>query len=376
MSEMRPLGAAGLSTKEEFAADGPIWSRCRELAVPRLTQAVAMALSYVIDDLTEQARQPRDLAHFRQVGEAKDVLRHARDGIVASFQRRYGEFSLAGLPAAAASTAQASGFSLMTDSDYHDTASHDVIAQTLRSSCDRELRLIERRYRGSTPDEKRDSPVNPLDPDLIGQAVLMAIKERDLSLAMRGMLAPMIATHLSISVRTFYQDMLEFLAGGGVLAEAAPTKPPAAQAVAAKAPPPVVAAGPVPALDRDAFKAQLKERLQHTRLPKSVLVFLYDHWEAAYLAVNTPLPPAGLALADPDATLDTLVRTLNPINWRDARAELLPLLPSLLKRLQQGLQAAGVQAETRDAFLVGLARCHAAVMKAAKELEGSAPGTA
>jgi hypothetical protein len=156
--------------------------------------------------------------NFRLLEQAKDALRHNRDGIVSSFQRRFIEFTDPAASTEALARNAESQLSLMSDHDLHDTAANDVVAQTIMTVCDIEIRGLTRRFKELASSEGPKTPVNPIAPDLIGRAVLVALRERDVSLTLRRLLAPMIAAHLADNVRVLYQDILDFFAGKGVFA--------------------------------------------------------------------------------------------------------------------------------------------------------------
>lgn len=570
MSEIQHQKPAGQQPSQAgntaTGATDPMWERCRQIAIPRLTQGLTMALSYVMGDLSDQAKQARDMNHFRLLEQAKDNLRYSRDGIVSSFQRRFTEFTD---PAGANALQDGSKdqLTLMSDPELHDTSSHDVVAQTIMAVCDLELRSMTRRFKELSGS---GSQINPLDPDLIGRTVLVALRERDVSVTLRRLLAPMIAEHLADSTRVLYQDILDLFAGKGVYARdkapqhlapqggmggtgaartdettlqstgtaataAKPTPPARGRALSAallaltrlqrgqiqlatpyapdtaevlhrltdakfisdlgsstllalnmvtalfeailndrriaasikvqlarlqvpmlkvalmdsgffkqqghparklldsladaarnthlmsdraafeealtsladrivaefeedqalfaeaghtirlqldklkqppsqgNAPQQASASTTAPLPDKVEFRQQIKHEAKDDSLPKSVMAFLFDQWETLYRAVYTQPLQADPAMAEPSKVLSSLIRTLEPSNWHGDRAGMLGLLPAVLKRIKQGMQAAHIPAETQDKFLASLAKCHAVVMQAAKELAASAP---
>jgi hypothetical protein len=549
-----------MNTSEDIptASQAALWQRSREAAIPRLSQSLAMAISIVLGDLTEQLKMARDMNHYRLLEQAKDTLRHGRDGIVTSFQRRYDQFSRLDTAANAGQGSEGGDFSLMSDSEFQDANSHDVVAQTINTVCDKELRGLERRFRDYAKSLGQAGLCNPLNPDLIGRAVLVALREREVSVTLRHLLAPMLAEHLASQVQSLYQDTLQrFTAeeaaapgqsglltaprggiggtgatrtdAGAMLAPAQPraaslrgramsaalltltrlqqgqiqlptaTAPattevlqrlaeakfmadigstgrialdmvaamfeailcdrriasavkaqlgrlqvpmlkvalldpdflkrpthPARQfldalveasrnpagltdskslealagsmadriacsfeedlAVFATVLPDLqqwlaapqchpnqsqasCAASTAPARpDKAAFRRQINALAEGAGLPKAVLAFLAEQTTPLQDAVYTH--PAGVEREwlDPGEVLDGLVRTLTPLNWQANRAAMLTLLPAMLRRLKLGMQNAGIESTAQDAFLAGLAKCHALVMQAARQL--------
>ena len=572
MSDIQNSIAAGRQPASvvDMGTPDAMWSRCRQIAISRLTQGLAMALSYVQGDLAEQAKHARDMNHYRLLEQGKDVLRHSRDGIVSSFQRRFGEYTdpdaTTGLEADSGET-----FSLMADQEMHDSATHDVVAQTILTVCDIELRALNRRFKDLAAASGQKASSHPFGPELIGRTVLIALRERDVSLTLRRLLAPMIAEHFAEGIRVLYQDILDLFAGKGLYAtgkasqslapqggmggtgasrsdEAALERDtPATSGPAKSAPAPVrgraitaailaltrlqrgeiqlastyapdtaeilhrlaetkfitdlgnsgllalnmvtalceavlndkrvpasvkaevarlqvplfkaalldnavlkqpnhparqlldtvaeagrnayqltdraafelalkqlvdtitanfeedlgmfgtasqsvrhqidrlqprpgkqdaVQTAPLPKPDKDAFRRQIKLETQDTKLPKTVLAFLFEHWETLHRAVYTLPAQTDVTMADPSMALSSLIRTLEPENWHENRTAMLGLLPSVLKRLKSGLQTAQASQERQDKFLAGLAKCHAVVMQTAKEMAIPTPAAA
>lgn len=558
MTEISNTPTGGQQTRESSTDQAmPMWEQCRTAALPRLGQAMAMALAYVLGDLTEQLKQARDMHHHRLLEQAKDTLRHNRDGIVTSFQRRFTELAY---PDATALSQPAEGqdeLGLMSDSDIHDLASHDAIAQGIRLACDAELRGLDRRLRQLAKSIAQTGPANPLEPALISRAALVAMKERDVSLTLRRLITPMLAEHLALQVQTLYRDLIDLFADKGVFSSTPRSRQQASlggiagtegirvdevtrQDHSAHRGQPVIAAitaltrlqqgaiqfsvtprpgttdallqvrqakfmtdlgnfgciavdmvtahfevilgdrristaikGQIerlqlpmlkvallepaflkspdhpahrllatlvntarsrdilldmaawqaeataiadkisthfqanvelfsatqaelekrltalqstyrpdfarreePALqalagpDKSTFRKELTFQAQDQSLPKAILVFLFDHWETIYKAVYTQPRRTDWGLSDPSDTLTTLIRTLRPESWQEDRTTMLALLPPLLKRLKEGMQAAEVGQETQDKLLAGLAKCHALV------IHGAQPNTA
>jgi hypothetical protein len=531
-----------------LGSPSPLWLQIRDSGITRLSQGFALAISYVIGDLTEQAKQARDLSQLRLIEQSKDTLRHARDNLVASFQRRFSEYSSP--KGEAESSGRGKDLRLMSEHDFHDSSAHDVIAQAINTLCDPEIRMLTSRFLELAKSAPHPGPVNPVEAELIGQAVLTALRERDVTLPQRRLLAPRLAEHMAISVRALYQDIIALFAGKGPLAAkpaptsqiAAATSPqataqtagmpvrsrplsaalttltqlqqgkiqtgkaippdttetlqvlttaqfmaelgysgrialdmvgalfetilndrgiPAAQryqlgrlqlpalkialldpgflkrpdhpvralldrlvqrahlaaslsdqagllqalttfadktcaefgetpeflvqtweSIEANLPAPSKQATPEkPAAiepvraraDKESAQNALRAQLQGRTLPQSVGNFLIDHWEAVNAGCASVTQPTGESATEPGATLDQLMHTLEPKNWRNDRAALLRMLPGVLKQMKTGMVAAGLEAGLQDKFLTGLAKCHALVMQHARDQTASTP---
>ena len=106
------------------------------------------------------------------------------------------------------------------------------------------------------------------------------------------------------------------------------------------------------------------ERRAAAGLPPAVSAMLRGPWarvlERIYLRDEGRGERFALALE----TADDLVWSVSPKINSDERRALVALLPTLLKRLQNGMDIAAVEAQDRSQFFAALVDCHAAAVKA------------
>ncbi len=119
---------------------------------------------------------------------------------------------------------------------------------------------------------------------------------------------------------------------------------------------------------------EVRRRIHTPHLPEVIRSFLAGCWESVLAAAYTKAGEDGASWNQAIVTMDELVWSVEPKCVPDDRKKLVTLLPSLLKRLQDGMLQAGLQDAERDQFFARLVNCHAVVVKAglrAIEQEGA-----
>ncbi len=98
--------------------------------------------------------------------------------------------------------------------------------------------------------------------------------------------------------------------------------------------------------------------------PASIRDFLLGHWRNHLADVHAAKGESSPEWNDAVATMNDLLWSLTPKSDKDERRKLIELLPRLLKRLDGGIHAAGLDKTARDAFFSDLVKCHAVAVKA------------
>jgi hypothetical protein len=99
-------------------------------------------------------------------------------------------------------------------------------------------------------------------------------------------------------------------------------------------------------------------------LPEAVTSMLRGPWARVLERIYLREGGRNQHFADALEVADDLVWSVAPKLDADARRSLVGILPSLLKRLQDGLDIAAVEQQDRDLFFAALVDCHAAAVKA------------
>ncbi len=98
--------------------------------------------------------------------------------------------------------------------------------------------------------------------------------------------------------------------------------------------------------------------------PQPIRDFLLGHWENRLARLHADKGESSPEWQDGVTTMSELLWSLTPKTDKDERRKLIDLLPRLLKRLDAGIQALGLDKTLRDAFFSDLVKCHAVAVKA------------
>lgn len=109
---------------------------------------------------------------------------------------------------------------------------------------------------------------------------------------------------------------------------------------------------------------ETERRASATDLPEAVTSMLRGPWARVLERIYLREGGRNQHFADALEVAEDLVWSVTPKLDADARKRLVGMLPSLLKRLQEGLDIAAVEQQDRDQFFAALVDCHAAAVKA------------
>lgn len=98
--------------------------------------------------------------------------------------------------------------------------------------------------------------------------------------------------------------------------------------------------------------------------PQPIRDFLLGHWENRLAVLHAEKGESSSEWHDAVTTMSELLWSLTPKTDKNERRKLIDLLPRLLKRLDAGIQALGLDKPLRDAFFSDLVKCHAVAVKA------------
>jgi hypothetical protein len=122
------------------------------------------------------------------------------------------------------------------------------------------------------------------------------------------------------------------------------------------------------ALARNAAQEAIKERFDEEKVPRSVLDFLLKHWVKHLLVTHLQGGMESDAWKTAVETMDLLIWSVHPKTDPLQRKKLASSVPTLLKNLTKGMQAAGVEDTARTAFFAELMKLHTAVLKAGGDI--------
>jgi hypothetical protein len=117
---------------------------------------------------------------------------------------------------------------------------------------------------------------------------------------------------------------------------------------------------------------EVRRRIQQHELPQPIRDFLTSRWKKALTAIYGKSGEDSHAWTTALETMDDLVWSVMPKQSPDERKRLVALLPTLLKRLQDGMSSAGMNQDERDEFFAKLVKCHSEAVKASLQSAAAA----
>lgn len=108
---------------------------------------------------------------------------------------------------------------------------------------------------------------------------------------------------------------------------------------------------------------EIRRRIHSPQLPEVIRSFLVGCWETVLATAYVKAGEEGDAWGRAIESMDELLWSVAPKRVPDERKKLVRLLPSLLKRLQDGMVLANFPEAERDQFFARLVKCHADAIK-------------
>lgn len=108
---------------------------------------------------------------------------------------------------------------------------------------------------------------------------------------------------------------------------------------------------------------EIRRRIHSAQLPEVIGNFLVGCWEGVLAAEYAQTGEDGEPWTRAIETMDELIWSVAPKRVAEERKQLVSLLPSLLKRLQDGMVLVGLPDAEHDQFFARLVKCHADAIK-------------
>lgn len=220
-----PLGNAHARTRLTSLESAQVLAGCRELALSRMSIALATMLDRVEDDLFEMAeaaaaRESRD-AYL----EARTLARAKRGEIESAFRRHFlGIFNRKLDPGAAAPAAapEPAELALVADEDLEEAIAVSEMSRKLQAACEGELFALSRRMgflleRPDLPDE-----ANPVSPASICAALRDACSRIEAGFQVRMTLLRQFERHAEVELSRIYHDLNAHLVQQRILPDVRP----------------------------------------------------------------------------------------------------------------------------------------------------------
>jgi hypothetical protein len=110
-------------------------------------------------------------------------------------------------------------------------------------------------------------------------------------------------------------------------------------------------------------RSEIEKRIEAYPVPAFLASFLRQYWVGALASIYVASGEDSEAWTSGVTTLEDLVWSVQPKRAAEDRKHLVALLPSLLKRLNAGMQQQRWTAEEREPFMSNLVEAHAAAVK-------------
>jgi hypothetical protein len=210
-----------------------------------------------------------------------------------------------------------------------------------------------------------DDGDNPIGPLAIARSVYGGVAALELQGRAVRVVRDELEQHFVATIAALYKGVNGAFASNGVApAQLPPGTARATTAAASAAPAPAAPtrASAPPASSVAAAERALDSALEGADVPMLTEVFLRETWSELLARAHAAGGYDGLAWAESAKTMQELVWSLKPKTLPAERAQLVALLPGLLKRVSVGMEAAGMSAENRKTVLDELMARHREIL--------------
>lgn len=114
----------------------------------------------------------------------------------------------------------------------------------------------------------------------------------------------------------------------------------------------------------EAAEDAVRPRANDSEIPEAVRVFLCQSWTGALSSAYLVGGAESAAWLETVSTMDDLIWSVRPKTTKEGREQLIKVLPTLLRRLNAGMERANTDKTVREQFMSQLVKCHAAAVSA------------
>lgn len=197
---------------------------CRDKIATRLSNDLVQTLTRVVAELTELVSKMPSQEMYILYMDSMELARDNSATIAASFKKQFfSRFNeekrrqLNGSPNREQSNLDLSSLSLVEPDDLEQSLAANTIANAIANTCGEELFGLGKRIGVLLNQADLKTEQIPLGPDVIGTALLDALKEQDTSVKITLLLVSRINKHLPAKVRDAYQEINRYLVEHNVL---------------------------------------------------------------------------------------------------------------------------------------------------------------
>jgi hypothetical protein len=197
---------------------------CRDKIAAQLSEDLAQTLKRVVAELTELVSKMPSQEMYTLYMDSMELARDKSSPITTSFKKhlfnRFNEEKrrqLNGAPSREQSNLDLSSLSLVEPDDLEESLAANTIANAIANSCGEELFGLGKRIGVLLNQADLKTEQIPLGPDVIGTALLDALKEQNTSVKIKLMLVSRINKHFPGKVRVAYQEINRYLVEHNIL---------------------------------------------------------------------------------------------------------------------------------------------------------------
>lgn len=114
----------------------------------------------------------------------------------------------------------------------------------------------------------------------------------------------------------------------------------------------------------EAAEDAVRPRANDAEIPEAVRTFLCQSWTGALSSAYLAGGAESATWLEAVSTMDDLIWSVRPKTTKDGREQLIKVLPTLLRRLNAGMERAQTEKTVREQFMSQLVKCHAAAVSA------------
>jgi hypothetical protein len=336
-------------------------TQCRAAVEKRLGQQLEALLAGLAPKMEELHRGAKEREERDQYANALSRLHNGRDAFFTRFRKEFGERFDACVQTLQGGFDPFGGepsrdeLAAMRTNVLESEVAVGKLAALVKQHATAELADLSARFATLFRRSTVDDGDNPLGPLVVARAVYAGVGALELEgRAMRALRAELEHSFVA-PVAELYKGVNSAFASNGV----APAHAASAAAPRAAAPP-APAAPPPPAAVAAAERA-LASALDGMSLSMILDLFLRQTWAGVLARGFAAGGYDSAAWREASTTMQELVWSLKPVAPAE-RARLVALLPGLLKRVSVGMEAAGMDAEGREAVLAELMARHREIL--------------
>ncbi len=332
---------------------GAIVNQCREAARARLGVQLPPLLAALADRLQKESQSSRDREEREQFADAVQRLRGGQTTFVEAFQKELVaqiDMSTDALQKGQLRNGNDPDLSMLKTNLLENQVAVSKLAVHLKQAVGAELTQFSGRIATAFGLGALDDGDNPVGPMAIAYAVYAGIDALDIKPRVARALRPDLEKQLVAPVGDLYRVMNGALERAGI-PPAAPHGNPAAGSAAEGAQGTVGQREAEPSAAAKAAAAQtVAAMLGVAAVPPPVAMFLTETWSQVLARLHGQ-GTGSAAWRDAVDVMNELIASVKPGIDPAERARLKGVLPELLKKLQAGMDAVALDANTRKAVL-------------------------